>query len=415
MTDRPNRHGRAPLDPASIVIHADDGIEPTSDIAPPIHPTSTFAAASAAEFAAMATDARHPRYYTRYGNPTNERGEAVLAALEGADAAMLVASGMGAISAAILTLVSAGDHIVAQRNHYMGTAKLFAELLPRFGVRTTIVDQTDITAFEAALEPGTKLIMVETPANPTMQLTDLGAVAKLAKERGITTLADNTFASPLNQQPLAHGIDLVMHSGTKYLGGHHDLVAGLLAGPQELIARIWNSSLMLGATLGPFESWLLLRGLRTLPLRVRQHNETAMAVAGFLEGHPKIEAVHYPGLASHPQHALAQAQMRGYGGTMSFQVAGGYAETERFMAGLRMVKQAVSLGGFESLAVHAAAMWAGTLTDEQVRAAGVMPNLVRLSVGLEAPADIISDLDGALAAISLKFVRTARCGHPAGR
>jgi methionine-gamma-lyase len=387
------------LDPASIVIHGDDGIEPVADIAPPIHPTSTFAAEDAAEFAAMATDARHPRYYTRYGNPTHQRVEAVLAALEGAEAAMLAASGMGAISTAVLTIVGAGDHVIAQRNHYMGTAKLFSELLPRFGVRTTIVDQTDVAAFADAIEDRTRLIVVESPANPTMQLTDLRAVADLARAREITTLADNTFASPLNQRPLDLGIDLVMHSGTKYLGGHHDLVAGVVMGEGELIRRMWDTSIVLGATLGPFESWLLLRGLRTLPLRVRQHNETALAVAQCLSQHPAVEAVHHPGLPSHPQHELALRQMIGFGGTLSFQVAGGYHETERFMAGLRLVRQAVSLGGFESLAVHAAAMWAGTLTDEQVRAAGVMPNLVRLSVGLEAPADIIADLDQALSCV----------------
>jgi methionine-gamma-lyase len=278
----------------------------------------------------------------------------------------------------------------------MGTSKLFDELLPRFGVRCTAVDQTDLGAFERAIEPATRLIVMETPANPTMQCTDLSGVAALARPRDIRTLADNTFASPVNQQPLAHGIDLVMHSGTKYLGGHHDLVAGVVTGSTALVDRIWDTSIVLGATLGPFESWLLLRGLRTLPLRVRQHNETGMEIARFLAKHPHVEAVHYPGLETHPQHELARRQMSGFGGTLSFQVAGGYAETERFMAGLRLVKQAVSLGGFESLAVHAAAMWAGTLSDEQVRAAGVMPNLVRLSAGLEAADDIIADLDRAL-------------------
>jgi methionine-gamma-lyase len=262
-----------------------------------------------------------------------------------------------------------------------------------------VVDQTDASAFELALEDQTRLIMVESPANPTMQLTDLCAIAALARPQGITTMADNTFASPLNQRPLDLGIDLVMHSGTKYLGGHHDLVAGVVMGSAETIGRIWGTSIVLGATLGPFESWLLLRGLRTLPLRVRQHNETGIAVADFLSRHATVEAVHYPGLPSHPQHELARRQMTGFGGTMSFQVAGGYRETQRFMSGLRLVKQAVSLGGFESLAVHAAAMWAGTLTDDQVRAAGVMPNLVRLSVGLEAAADIIADLDHALSQV----------------
>ncbi len=395
----PTEHNTAAhraLDFDSIVIHADDGIEQTADIAPPLHPTSTFAAESAAEFAEMATDARHPRYYSRYGNPTNQRVEAIIAKLEGAEAAILAASGMGAISTAVLTFVNAGDHVIIQRNHYMGTSKLFAELLPRFGVRTTFVDQTDINAFESAIEDTTRLIVVESPANPTMQLTDLRAIADLARSRSIKTLADNTFSSPINQRPLDLGIDLVMHSGTKYLGGHHDLIAGVVAGRQSDVEAMWQTSIVLGATLGPFESWLLLRGLRTLPLRVRQHNETAMAVATFLNSHQSIEAVHYPGLSSHPQHEMATRQMTGFGGTLSFQVAGGYRETEQFMAGLGFIRQAVSLGGFESLAVHAAAMWAGTLSDEQVREAGVMPNLVRLSVGLESASDIIADLNSAL-------------------
>ncbi|HEY8448124.1 MAG TPA: aminotransferase class I/II-fold pyridoxal phosphate-dependent enzyme [Thermomicrobiales bacterium] len=386
---------------ASLAIHADDPIEQTASVAPPIHQTSTFAAETDEEFAAMATEPRHPRYYTRYGNPTLARAEAVIAALEGAEAALVAASGMGAIASAVLTLVGQGDHVVAQQNHYMGTSKLLGEFLPRFGVTSTLVDQTDPAAFEAALTPQTKLIIVETPANPTLQLTDLRAVADLARSHGILTLADNTFASPVNQQPLALGIDLVMHSGTKYLGGHHDLIAGVIAGSRSLIERIWDSSIVLGATLGPFDAWLLLRGLRTLPLRVRQHNATAQAIAEFLDRHPAIEAVHYPGLPSHPQHELARRQMSGFGGTLSFAVRGGYEATQRFMRGLRLIKQAVSLGGFETLAVHAAAMWAGTLGEEGARQAGVQPNLVRLSTGLEDPADIINDLDQALASAGI--------------
>ncbi len=387
------------LSPASLVIHADEASEASASVAPPLYQTSTFRAETAEEFAAMATEARHPRYYTRYGNPTLARAEAVVAALEGAEAALVTASGMGAISTAVLTLVGQGDHVIAQRNHYMGTSKLLAEFLPRFGITSTLVDQTDPAAFAAALTPRTTLILVETPANPTLQLTDLRAVAEIARGQGILTLADNTFASPINQRPLDHGIDLVMHSGTKYLGGHHDLIAGVIAGPRPLIDRIWDTSLVLGATLGPFDAWLLLRGLRTLPLRVHQHNATAQAVAEFLARHPAIESVHYPGLPSHPQHALACRQMSGFGGTLSFAVRGGYATTQRFMQRLRLIKQAVSLGGFETLAVHAAAMWAGTLGEEGARQAGVQPNLVRLSTGLEDANDIIADLDHALAGI----------------
>ena len=304
---------------------------------------------------------------------------------------------MGAISTAVIALVNQGDHLVAQTSHYMGTTKLLTELLPRFGVEATLVDQTDAGAFAAALRPNTRLMLLETPVNPLLKLTDLASVAELARSRGIPTLVDSTFASPVNQRPLEHGIDLVVHSATKYLGGHHDLTAGVIAGPEQLLERIWGSHIVTGSVLGAFDAWLLLRGLRTLPARVRQHNRTALTLARFLETHPVVEAVHYPGLESHPQHALASRQMPGgFGGTLSFQIRGGYQETERFMSRLRLIRQAVSLGGFETLAVHAAAMWAGTLSDEQVREAGVEPNLVRLSTGLEDAEDLIGDLEGAL-------------------
>jgi len=298
----------------------------------------------------------------------------------------------------VLALVRQGDHIGAQRNHYMGTSKLLAETLPRFGVSATLVDQTDSAAFATAITPRTRLILVETPANPTMQLTDLRAIAELARPRGILTLADNTFASPLNQRPLEHGIDLVMHSATKFLGGHHDLSAGVVAGPRALLDTIWETAIVLGAVLGPFDAWLLLRGLRTLPLRIERHNRSALAIARFLEQHPAVEAAYYPGLERHPQHDLARRQMAGPGGVLSFAVRGGYAATQRFMAALRLVEQAVSLGGFETLAVHAAAMWEGTLGEQGMAEAGIQPNLVRLAVGLEDERDLIADLEQALAA-----------------
>ncbi|MGE3797320.1 MAG: PLP-dependent aspartate aminotransferase family protein [Thermomicrobiales bacterium] len=378
------------------VIHGDSGLEQTRDVAPPLHLTSTFAAGSAADFAEMATQPRHAGYYTRYGNPTVARAEQMIAGLEGAESALLAATGMGAIATTILTLVKSGDHIVAQKNHYMGTSKLLSDLLPGLGVSATFVDQTENSAFEDAIRDTTVLILVETPSNPTMQLTDLPAIAQMARERSIVTLADNTFASPLNQQPLSLGIDLSVHAGTKYLGGHHDLLAGVVCGSTERVERIWNTSIMLGATASPFDAWLLLRGLRTLPLRVRQHNASAEAVAGFLDRHPEVEAVYYPGLETHPQHALARRQMRGFGGVLSFSVRGGYAAAQRVMANLQLITQAVSLGGFESLAVHAAAMWEGTLGEAGAIEAGVQPSLIRLSIGLEHPDDIIADLDQAL-------------------
>ncbi len=381
---------------ASLVIHADDEFVTDSAIAPPIHQSSTFRAQSPAEFAEMATRPHHERYYTRYGNPTLARVEKVIAALEGAEAALVTSSGMGAITTTVLALVQAGDHIVAQRNHYMGTTKLLTEVLPRFGVTATLVDQTDMAAFAAAITPQTKLILVETPSNPTLQLTDLPAVAELGRTHGILTFADNTFASPINQRPLDHGIDLVMHAATKYLGGHHDLSAGVVAGSKALIDKIWEAHIVVGAVLGPIDGWLLLRGLRTLPMRVAQHNRNALAIARFLAEHPAIEAVYYPGLETHPQYALAQRQMRGFGGVLSFAVKGGYSATQRFIARLKLPTQAVSLGGYESLVVHAAAMWVGTLGEEGLTQAGIHPSLVRFSVGLEDERDLIADLQQAL-------------------
>lgn len=381
----------------TLLIHADRGPGDDRALAPPIHASVTYAAGDAREFAEMATRARHPRFYARYGNPTHERAARLVAQLEGAETALLTASGMGAISAVLLGLLGAGDRAVAQTSHYMGTTQLFTELLPRFGVQVELVDQADTAALVAAIGRGARLVMVETPSNPTMTLTDLRAVAKAARAAGAVSVADNTFACPLNQQPLAHGIDLVVHSATKYLGGHHDLIAGVVAGSEALVERIWRGTIALGSTLGAFDAWLLLRGLRTLSLRVARANENALAVARHLEAHPAIEAVHYPGLESHPQHALARAQMSGFGGVLSVRVRGDYARTERFVSRLRLFTQAVSLGGIESLAVHAAAMVAGTLDDTQMRAAGIAPNLVRLACGIEAPEDLLTDLDQALA------------------
>jgi cystathionine beta-lyase/cystathionine gamma-synthase len=375
-----------------------------SAVVPPIAYSATFAAADASEFAAMAGTARHSRYYTRYGNPLHEQLAAQLVALEGgtpgddaaAHDALVTASGMGAISLVLLGLLKAGDHVIAQTNHYMGSAKHFAELLPRFGVRCTLVDQTDLEAWQRAFTAATRLVVTETPVNPTCALTDLRGVAALAHAHGALSVCDNTFACPLNQRPLALGIDIVVHSATKYLGGHHDLTAGAVVARRALIDALWQTQICLGATLSPMDAWLLLRGLRTLALRVRQHNASALALAAWLEQHPKVERVFYPGLASHPQHALARNQMSGFGGVMNIAVRGGYEAASRFVHALTLPRQAVSLGGVESLVVHAAAMWRGTMNDDQMRVAGIAPNGVRLSVGIEGEGDLRADLAQAL-------------------
>jgi methionine-gamma-lyase len=321
----------------------------------------------------------------------------VLASLEGAEAALVTASGMGAVSATVLTIVSAGDHVVAQENHYGGTLNLLKTFLPKFGVTVTHVDQRDPSAFERALRPNTRLILLETPSNPVMTLTDLRSVSSLAKTRGITTLIDNTFATPINQKPLDLGVDLCFHSATKYFGGHSDLIAGAVMGSAEWITKIWNSHVILGAALGPFDAWLMLRGLRTLSLRVRQHNENSLALAQFLEGHKSVKIVHHPGLKSHPQHDLAKRQMSGFGGMLSFEVKGGFEAADRCLSRLRLASRAASLGGVETLAVHPASNFLHYMTLEEAAKIGLAPGMLRVSVGLEGIGDLIADFDQALA------------------
>jgi cystathionine beta-lyase/cystathionine gamma-synthase len=381
----------------TLVASIDREVDGDSDIAPSIHQTTTFAAASDDEFAEMANTPRHPRNYTRDGNPTTRRAESIIAALEGAEAALLTSSGMAAISTTLLSLLRAGDHLIAQRTHYMGTAQLLGSLLPNFGVEVTLVDQSSSEAFAKALRPTTKAILVESPANPLLTLTDLASVSSFARRHGALTICDSTIASPVNQNPLRLGIDLVVHSATKFLGGHHDLMAGAVAGRRELIDRIWHTSVVLGPVPDPFAAWLLVRGLRTLPLRVARQNATASRIAMFLAQHPRVAVVHYPGLANHPQHALATAQMPGgFGGLLSFELKGGFAAAQAFINAMRIPVRAVSFGGFESLATQPAAMWAGSIGTAKAEEAGIPTGLIRFSVGLEHPDDLLEDLQRAL-------------------
>lgn len=377
-------------------IHAPRELNRTSAISPPIWQTSTFLAESSEHFAELAKAVKPTEYYSRYGNPTHQQVEEVMATLEGGEAAMVTASGMGAISTSVLSLLDKGDHVVAQRNLYAGTASLLEDVLPRWGIECTFVDQANAERWAEALRPNTKLIYAETPANPLMRLTDLQAVAALGKTRGITTIVDNTFATPINQRPLENGIDVVVHSGTKYLGGHSDVTAGVIIGSKAFIERAWRFHIVIGAALGPFDAWLLLRGIRTLGVRVERHNQNALALARFFESHPKIDRVNYPGLESHPQHELARKQMSGFTGVMSIELRGGYETAVRFIDSLKLGSYAASLGGFETLLVHPAAMWGDTLTDAQRKAMDVGENLVRISVGLEDEQDLIDDFSQAL-------------------
>jgi len=379
------------------LIHSDRHLNSTSAVAPPIYQTATFRGDSAQDFAQRASEPRHPEFYSRYGNPTLNQVESVLAALEGAESALVTGSGMASVSATVLTIVGQGSHVVAQTNHYGGTTNLLQKLVPRFGIDVTQVDQRDASAFEKAVRPNTKLMLIETPSNPLITLTDISAVVSIAQSRGITTLIDNTFATPLNQRPLDLGIDLAFHSATKYFGGHSDLIAGVVMGSKEWVHKIWNTHVILGAVLGPFDAWLMLRGLRTLSLRISQHNENAMALAELLERHAGVKTVHYPGLKSHPQHDLAKRQMSGFGGMLSFEVKGGYEAADRFLSRLCLASRAASLGGIETLAVHPASNFLHYMSLEEAARIGIAPGLLRISVGLEGTEDLIADFGQALA------------------
>lgn len=342
----------------------------------------------------------NPQFYGRYATPNTKQVEAIVSRLEGGEAALAVASGMAAVSLVLLSFVAQGDHVVAQSTLYPTTHKLIGHKLAQMGVEATFVDQTDTAAFAEAIRPNTRLIYVESPANPTLNLTDLAQIVALGKERGILTVVDNTFATPYNQRPLEMGFDIVLHSATKYLGGHSDVVAGVVVCNEAHRSTLWHNHVMLGAVLHPMEAWLLQRGLQTFNVRMARHNENALQVARFLEQHPAVREVYYPGLESHPQHALAQEQMPGgYGGMVCFDLKGGREAGYRLLKALNLITLAVSLGGTHSLITHPASTISAVQSEEEIAASGVMPGLVRLSVGLEESADLIADLDQALSGV----------------
>ena len=382
--------------PDSLAIHADRAANETDAVVPPIWQTSTFWADSDESFLEKATTPGCDHFYTRTGNPNQTQAAMVVAALEGAEAAVVAGSGMGAITSTILAFAGAGDHVVAQQNLYAGTTSFLSGLATKLGIETTFVDQRDPARIEAAIRPSTRLIVLESPSNPLLRITDLQAVSGIARSRGIVTVADNTFATPVNQRPIELGIDLVMHSATKYLGGHSDLIAGAVAGTRAYVDRVARVMSETGAILGPFEAWLLLRGMRSLPVRMERHNRNGLAVAQFLTGRAEVAAVHYPGLDEHPQRELAGEQMSGFGGMVSAEFRGGLAAAARFVNSVRLARRAPSLGGVETLVTHPAAMWAKTLEPAQMAEMGIVHGLVRMSIGLEDARDIVADFEQAL-------------------
>jgi methionine-gamma-lyase len=364
----------------------------------PIYESSTFRYDTVAAGAALGADRGEGWYYTRWGNPTTRLLEERVALLEGGEDALATGSGMAAISTAVLSVLEPGAHVVAPRAVYQATSELFRVVVPREGIEVTFIDGMDVRAYERALRPTTRLLYIETPNNPLLQVGDIAAIAALARRAGAVTIADNTFASPFNQRPLELGADLVVHSATKYLGGHADVTAGVIVGGRERIAAAKRLFRILGPVLDPMAAWLLLRGLKTLGVRVERHNHNAMRLAQFLAGHPEVAAVHYPGLPSHPRHAIAARQMRGFGGMLSFEVRGGYDAGVRCVDALRTCLLAVSLGGVETLVAHPASTTSVGIPKAERERAGITDGLIRVSVGIEDIEDLIADFDQALRA-----------------
>ena len=381
--------------PGTRAIHGDVQSRAGAVVAP-IYQATTFAASSNEEFLDAATRSYSDEFYTRYGNPNHTQVAEVMSALEGAEQAIVTASGMGAISTLALSLLSQGDHVVIQRTTYPGTTNLITNLLARFGISSSYLDQIETRSLEEAIRPETRLVLLETPSNPLLGITDIRAFTEIAHRNGSIVAVDNTVATPINQRPLSLGADLVWHSATKYLGGHSDVSAGVIAGRGDLVERIWRTHLAIGSVLGPIDAWLLLRGIRTLDVRVARHNENALALAVALEQHPEIIEVFYPGLATHPQHELAATQMKGFGGLLSFTASGGAARADRVLDLLRLTTRAPSLGSVHSIATRPAAMWSDQRQYQSQVEDGVDAGLIRLSVGIESKEDLLKDFVQAL-------------------
>jgi len=376
-----------PATPEDICAHAGDDYDRFHGaVSPPVYHTSLF------------TRKRGSKGYTysRVANPTTEIAEKKLAALERGEAARCFGSGMAAITSTIMHFVRAGAHVIAPRNVYLPVRSFLSEYLSRFGVESTFVAGTSVDEFRTAIRENTKLIYLETPSSNVFSLQDLKGVAELARERRIGTIADNSWATPIHQNPLALGIDVVVHSASKYLGGHSDLIAGVIAGTEDLINAVGSQERgTFGSVLAPYDSWLLTRSLRTLPVRMKQHQESGMAVARFLESHRKVHSVYYPGLSSHPQYDLGTRQMSGYSGLLSFVPRGTDEDIRRCIGELEIFEEGPSWGGYESVLNTPGV----GITPERSVEFGIPRGLVRLSIGLENTATIIEDLDRALSVL----------------
>lgn len=384
----------------TLAVHGSEGIDPrTGAVAPPIYQSSTFAFRSSSHGEALFKGEAEGYIYSRMGNPTEECLEREMAFLEGGEAALAFASGMGAEAGLILTLCGTGDNYVSSVTIYGGTHSMNVGFMPRMGIEAREVRATHLDEVEAAINERTRLLFIETPANPNLAIIDIRACAYIAHKHGVLLTVDNTFATPALQRPIELGADVVVHSATKYIGGHGDTVAGILVGPKELLTRVRKGTLnLIGPCISPFNAWLLLRGLKTLAVRMRRHCSNAMQVAQYLSFHPKVKTVHYPGLRFHPGHELARAQMSDFGGMLAFEIKGTRDDAKKVMDAVELCTLAVSLGDCDTLICHPASTTHCSYTPEQLAQAGISETLIRLSVGIEDPRDICSDLGRALKA-----------------
>ena len=386
---------------ATLCVHGSGGVDPqTGALSTPIYQSSTFAFKSARHGAQIFSGELEGYVYTRLGNPTQAAFEREMAFLEGGEAALAFASGMAAIAGVIMLLCRCGDNLVSGATVYGGTHNLYKESLPMWGIEAREVDATNLSAIEEAIDSKTRLIFIETPANPTLDIIDIEKCAEIAHRHNIPLVVDNTFATPYLQRPLEMGADIVIHSATKYIGGHGDTVAGVVIGKKDFIDELRGKIIRdLGGIISPLNAWLLLRGLKTLPVRMDRHCQNALEIAKFLSLHPKVNWVRYPGLTTHPQHELAKRQMRNFGGMITFEIQGGRKAGERLMDNVGLITLAVSLGDCDSLIEHPASMTHSTYSEEELAQVGITEGLIRLSVGLEDPSDLIADLKQALSKI----------------
>lgn len=385
--------------PATELIHGSTGVNRDADpLTTPIYETTTFVFDSASEVKAYNEGKSKKFLYSRYGNPTTVAVEQTIARIEGAESAMLLASGMAATSTALLALLTSGDEVVCCAAIYGGTLHLLADLFPHYGIKVRFATIEEMGQPERLIGDRTKVLWFESPINPTLRCVDIAAIAAACRARNVISIIDSTFASPLNQQPLAMGVDIVMHSVTKYINGHSDVTAGALAGPARLMKDIDKTRKLLGGIVDPQAAYAIGRGMKTLSVRMARHNANGMAVARWLETQKgtRVETVYYPGLESHPDHALAKKQMSGFGGMVCVDLGGGQERAERFFDRLTLFKRAASLGGVESLCSLPVITSQWGHTDAQLAEAGVTRSMARLSVGLEDPQDLIEDLDQAL-------------------